>query len=134
MAVTLADLIGTVSPSKLDTAQQCLARFCFDYVEKRPRTFRADAQFGTAIDVTASTFYDLKRKHRRAPKLGAVLEFFAATWDYEAGAVDDWQGTKKEALQERGLSLLRVWYEHIAARIGLSIFVLLFVLKRTAKK
>lgn len=115
--VTLADLIGTVSPSRIETALQCMARFHWQYVEKTPRPFRADQQLGNAVDATATWLYERKRKTRRNPKILDVLEFFASQWDYERQAIDDWQGDTPVGLQRMGLGMVKAWFEQVACNV-----------------
>lgn len=115
MAVpSVDDLIGVVSPSKLENAARCDARFLFGYVERLPRPFRADAQHGNAIDTTGNLTYEEKLRRGRTPAKRQVAEIFAAQWDFEAGAIDDWQGQDRGALLDVGVHLVKTWRDDIA--------------------
>lgn len=127
---TLAEVIGTLSPSKLEVATQCGAKFLFDYVENMPRRFRADGQLGNAVDDTGNQVYRGKAAALEGaavltpddlaaatPSAKVVADVFAAAWDFEAGAVDDWQGDTRASILGEGVRMVRGWRERIAAYV-----------------
>lgn len=115
--VTLADIIDVVSPSKLDAAQQCMAKILFRYVEHLPRTYRADGQFGTAIDQAGNDFYRAKIKTKRNPTKKRLAELFESAWEFEAGAVDEWQGETRHTLLDKGVEMIELWRSRIAQHV-----------------
>lgn len=117
MVQTLDTLLGRVSVSRLETAQRCLAKFCFDYVERRPRAFSVASSFGNAADDCANVVYRSKRRTGETPSRDDVAERFAAAWDYEAGAIEDWGDTTRGKLLDTGTKGMGVWRDRIAAFI-----------------
>lgn len=113
---TLAHLLDVVSPWKLETAQQCLAKFYFRYVERiYDGSFRAAMQFGNAVDATGNDTYRAKQLSGRTPAAKDVQERFAAHWDFEAGAVDDWGDDDRGSLLDRGVAGVALWRDRVAA-------------------
>lgn len=114
MTATLDQLIGTVSPSRLETAQRCLAQFLFRYVERRPERFNASMQFGNAADAASGESYRDKMRTGRTPSAKDVQARFADEWDWAATAVDDWGEEKRGDLLDVGTRAMATWRDRIA--------------------
>lgn len=117
MSADLDYLIGTVSPSKLDTATQCLAKFAYSYVYRLPRGYSAALQIGNALDATGDHVYGHKMEHGTLPSAKDAREFFAAQWDYEAGAVTDWGKDTRGALTDIGTKGVGTWHGAIPPHV-----------------
>jgi hypothetical protein len=115
--VTLESLIGRVSPSRLETAARCLAQFAFRYIERLPERFRAAMQFGNAVDATGNGVYEAKLKSGETAPVRDVQDRFAAAWDWEASAVDDWEGEERGALLDVGVRCVSAWRDRIAVHV-----------------
>ncbi len=111
--VTLAELTGRMSPSRLETASACLAKFAFSYVERLPWRFSSSAQFGNAVDAVAAWAYGDKIKSGEAPVRADVRDRFAAEWDYQADAVDDWRDWRRGELLDIGVAGVGRWRDRI---------------------
>lgn len=115
----LARLIDVVSPWKLETANDCLAKFYFRYVERdRSDRYRAAMQLGNAFDATGNDTYRAKMKNGRTPSARDVQERFAAHWQFEADAVDDWQGETRGGLLDIGVQGAALWRDRVAAWVA----------------
>lgn len=115
MTVSLEHLIGVVSPSRLDTAQRCMAQFYFRYVEKLPERWRSSLSFGKAFDATGNEVYEHKLKTDETPSSRDVQERFAAAWEFEADAIDVWdEGASKGKLLDVGVRAAAEWRENVA--------------------
>lgn len=115
--VTLESLIGRMSPSRLETATKCLAQFAFRYVERLPERFRAAMQFGNAVDDTGNGTYRAKQQRGVTPSAKDVQERFAAAWDYESAAVDDWGEETRGSLLDTGVKAVAAWRDRIAVHV-----------------
>lgn len=115
--VEIEQLIGVVSPSRLDTAQRCLAQFMFRYVEKRPERWRSSLSFGKACDATGSEVFEQKMKTAATPSASDVQDRFAAEWDFHAEAVEVWdEGANKGKLLDAGVRAVASWRNVVAAQ------------------
>lgn len=113
--VTLEQLIGVVSPSRLDTAQRCMAQFFFRYVQRLPERWRSSLSYGRAVDACGSEVYAHKLEHATTPSVRDVQERFAAAWDYEADGVDVWEdGASKGKLLDVGVRAVGSWRDAVA--------------------
>jgi len=116
VTVKLDKLIGLVSPSRLETAQVCMAKFCFRYIEREPEPWNAAMQFGTAFDETVGHCFTAK-KATRLPTIKRAQEMFASEWDYAAGAIEVWQGEQRGALLDIGVKCVAAWQPRIGRHI-----------------
>lgn len=113
--VTLDELTGVVSPSRLETAQRCLAQFCFRYVERIRERWRSSLSFGRAVDDCGTSTYTRKIQNGTTPVAREVQELFAQAWEWESEAVDDWEdGDSKGALLDTGVRAVARWRDAVA--------------------
>jgi hypothetical protein len=118
MSVTLASLIGTVSPNRLETAQRCLAQFGFRYVEKLKQRWSSQLSFGRAADDASNSSYKDKLRTGDTPSADDVKDRFAAAWDFEAENVDVWEeGETRGTLLDSGTAAMAVWRDFVAEKI-----------------
>lgn len=118
MDATLARLIDTVSPSRLETAERCLAQFFYRYVQRSPFRYRSELSFGRAVDDCGNGTYAEKIKSGETPTKSDVQERFAAAWDFEAVTVDVWnEGADKDSLMDLGTKAVALWHDRIAVHV-----------------
>lgn len=112
---SLDTLIGSVSPSRLDTAQRCMAQFYFRYVEKLRERWRSRLSFGKACDDAGNAVYVAKQALGTTMSRSDVQEQFAAAWDFHAMQIDEWEeGDTHGQLLDRGTQAMAEWRDRIA--------------------
>jgi len=114
---TADHLIGTLSPSRIATAQRCLAQFAFRYVERLPTTSSPALQFGVAMDAVSTAAYRVKMKSGETPAAKDVADRFAAEWDFAAAAVEQWGDDDRGSLLDSGTRGAKLWRESIATHV-----------------
>lgn len=115
--VQLGDLIGRMSPSRIDCANRCLAQFYFRYVERSPFVGNNVAlNFGNAFDAVTGDTYTakLEANNESTPSAEDVADRWAASWDYAAEMVDDWGGVTRGDMLDRGVEGVQLWRDNIA--------------------
>lgn len=111
------DHAARLTPSKLETARMCMARFRFEYVDRLPRRARADAELGNAADTTANEAYLQRKARDTLPAVGDVLDRFAAMWDWHAALVEEWDGETRGAMLDDGVRCMRLWRTRVAPHV-----------------
>lgn len=115
--VTLGDLIGRMSPSRIDCANRCLAQFYFRYVERSPFKGKSVAlSYGNAFDTTSGRTYEAKLNddNHTTPSASDVQDRWADAWDYHAQVIDDWGEVSKSQMLDRGVQGVKLWRDNIA--------------------
>lgn len=127
----LAEIVATFSPSKMEVAAQCQSKFLYDYVQRLPRRVRADGQFGNAVDAVGNEVYRAKIAalegagpqlsaadlERATPTAAAAACIFAAEWDFQGAAVDEWQDDTPAGVLDEGVQLVKRWRDDVAAYV-----------------
>jgi hypothetical protein len=119
--VQLGDLIGRMSPSRIDCANRCLAQFYFRYVERSQFVGGSVAiNFGNAFDATTGDTYTekLKTENVTTPSASDVADRWAAAWDYNAELVDDWGDNTRGDMLDRGVKGVQLWRDNIAQYVA----------------
>lgn len=116
--LNLERLIGRMSPSRLEAAQQCLARVYFQYVdEPPPRAMGVDASFGNAFDELGNDVYAEKIRTGETPKANDVADRFAGIWEWHADYTEAWGDDTPGELLDRGTEAAKLWRSRIAAHV-----------------
>lgn len=111
---TLAGLIDRVSPFKLDTAMQCMAKARYRYLERLRGPERSTMLVGKALDgVSNSVYRDKIAEPDVTASASDAADRFAAEFDYVAPIVDDWQEPRGDLL-DKGVRATKVWRDSMA--------------------
>lgn len=112
----IGDVIGRMSPSRLDVAQRCLAQFRFRYVDPDPKRVPHAWRmaFGSAMDDAANGVYNVKLRDATTPSAADAADRFAEAWDYNSTLVDEWEGSSRGQVLDVGTQGARLWRDNIA--------------------
>ena len=116
---TLSELIDTVSPSRIDTATTCLARFRFRYLERIRGPKRIAMSFGSALDAASNSCYQRKiDEPGYTMPASEVADCFAAEWDSEQEQIEDWGKDKPDEMLDTGVKCSTLWRDNVAQYVA----------------
>lgn len=112
-----ADVVRTMSPSKLASWGKCEFQFFKVYVcgERRPPS--AAIAFGNAMDVTADEYYAEKVKTETGWNEKSTKEHFREALGHELAEVEYWGDDTKPVMIDQGALVSALWHKQIARKV-----------------